>query len=51
MADRIAAQRQDCTTGRSRIRAMRELPVVPFCRNGRVLIYGNKLDANPKSEA
>jgi hypothetical protein len=51
MAHRIAAQRQHCTTGRSRMRAMRERPVVLFCRNGQVLIYGKKLDANPKSEA
>jgi hypothetical protein len=33
------------------MRAMRKLPVVPICRSLSVLIFGNRLDVFPKSEA
>jgi hypothetical protein len=33
------------------MRVMRKLPVVPVCRNRCILIYGNELDDDPKSEA
>jgi hypothetical protein len=42
---------QGCTTGSSRMRAMRKLPVVSFCRSRPILIFENRLDFFPKSEA
>jgi hypothetical protein len=40
-----------CTTGNSRICAMRKLPVAPICRDIAILFFRNQLDAGPKSGA
>src|SRR5215813_11180606 len=40
-----------CATGSTCMRALHEPPVVPIRRRDRVLIYRNKLDADPKSHA